>query len=149
MINRAKSERSLKRAPINSMITDKKLGRITRSVSHGWPAKLNPIARLNPTAVERFANKPKRSGGPRTPWTRPAAKSAKLIRFPIMVGSLATELNIRIPELIKALMGMGIFANVNQLLNEEIGIKVGQNIFGGLNSLVKILAVDKRIGLVN
>lgn len=62
------------------------------------------------------------------PVSQPAAKPAKLIRFPIMVGSLASELNIRIPELIKALMGMGIFANVNQLLNEEIGIKLGHKL---------------------
>ncbi|MCM8775470.1 MAG: translation initiation factor IF-2 [Candidatus Omnitrophica bacterium] len=42
------------------------------------------------------------------------------IRFPITVGHLAHELNIRISELIKTFMGIGIFANVNQLLNEEI-----------------------------
>jgi translation initiation factor IF-2 len=42
------------------------------------------------------------------------------IRFPVMVGNLASQLNLRIPELIKTLMSMGIFANVNQLLNEDI-----------------------------
>ena len=42
------------------------------------------------------------------------------VSYPITVGKLAEALSMRIPELIKALMGIGIFANVNQLLNEEI-----------------------------
>ena len=60
----------------------------------------------------------------------PAAPTPKVVkvRFPTMVGSLAQELNVRIPELIKALMGMGIFANVNQLLNEEIGVTVAEKL---------------------
>ncbi len=52
--------------------------------------------------------------------TEPAPKAAIEIRFPIMVGALASQLGIRVPDMIKALMGMGIFANVNQLLNEDI-----------------------------
>lgn len=46
------------------------------------------------------------------------------IPFPITVGDLSKRLNQRIPDLIKALMGIGVFANVNQLLNEEIVFKV-------------------------
>lgn len=42
------------------------------------------------------------------------------VRFPITVGDLAQRMNKRVPEVIKTLMGLGIFANVNQLLNEEI-----------------------------
>lgn len=49
-----------------------------------------------------------------------AAKPAIEMRFPVTVGHLASEIGMRIPELIKNLMGMGIFANVNQLLNEDI-----------------------------
>lgn len=48
------------------------------------------------------------------------------IRFPITVGNLAVKLKQTIPQLIKTLMGMGVFANVNQLLNEEIGYKAAQ-----------------------
>ncbi|MFH1208636.1 MAG: translation initiation factor IF-2 [Candidatus Omnitrophota bacterium] len=48
------------------------------------------------------------------------------IRFPITVGNLAQRMNRRIPEVIKALMGIGIFANVNQLLNEEIVYAAGE-----------------------
>ncbi|MFH1799722.1 MAG: translation initiation factor IF-2 [Candidatus Omnitrophota bacterium] len=48
------------------------------------------------------------------------------IRFPITVGDLAQRMNRRIPEVIKALMGIGIFANVNQLLNEEIVYAAGE-----------------------
>jgi len=46
--------------------------------------------------------------------------SAISLHFPITVGSLAEQLRMRIPEIIKKLMEMGIFANINQLLNEEI-----------------------------
>jgi len=54
--------------------------------------------------------------------TPPEAKTQTVhIRFPITVGNFAAQMNLKIPELIKLLMSMGIFANVNQLLNEEIG----------------------------
>lgn len=58
----------------------------------------------------------------------PAAPAKIEIPFPIMVGNLAEKLNQRIPELIKNLMGMGIFANVNQLLNEEIVVALGKKL---------------------
>ena len=54
----------------------------------------------------------------------PPAADVPEIRFPIMVGALAAQLNVKIPDMIKSLMGMGIFANVNQLLNEEIVMKL-------------------------
>ncbi|MBP9866284.1 MAG: translation initiation factor IF-2 N-terminal domain-containing protein, partial [Candidatus Omnitrophica bacterium] len=47
-----------------------------------------------------------------------------VVRFPLTVGSFAEVLKLRIPDVIKALMGIGVFANVNQLLNEEIGFKI-------------------------
>lgn len=50
----------------------------------------------------------------------PVSKPVVEIRFPITVGDLAQKVNRKIPEVIKALMGIGIFANVNQLLNEKI-----------------------------
>ncbi len=50
------------------------------------------------------------------------------LNFPITVGDLARELNLPIPEMIKALMGIGIFANVNQLLNDEIVFKVAEKL---------------------
>ncbi len=46
-----------------------------------------------------------------------------VVRFPITVGVLSETLKLRIPDVIKALMSIGVFANVNQLLNEEIGFK--------------------------
>jgi translation initiation factor IF-2 len=56
----------------------------------------------------------------------PPVKPVVAIRFPITVGDLAQKMNRRIPEVIKALMGIGIFANVNQLLNEEIVYAAGE-----------------------
>ena len=50
----------------------------------------------------------------------PPAKPVVEIRFPITVGDLAKKIRRTIPEVIKTLMNVGIFANVNQLLNEEL-----------------------------
>ncbi len=50
------------------------------------------------------------------------------IRFPVTVGQLASQLNLKIPDLIRALMGIGVFVNVNQFLNEEIGFKVAEKL---------------------
>ena len=46
------------------------------------------------------------------------------IRLPITVGGLATNMELKTSVVIKALMEEGIFANVNQLLNEEIVRKI-------------------------
>lgn len=48
------------------------------------------------------------------------------VEIPITVGALAGKLRIRPAELIKALIGVGVFANVNQLLNEEVVAKAAQ-----------------------
>ncbi|MBI4398574.1 MAG: translation initiation factor IF-2 [Candidatus Omnitrophica bacterium] len=60
----------------------------------------------------------------------PAKSPAKevMVKMPVTVGALATHLNYKTSELIKILMSMGIFANVNQLLNEKICYKVGEKI---------------------
>ncbi len=50
----------------------------------------------------------------------PISKKPVPIEMPICVGVLAEKLNVRVPELIKSLIGIGVFANVNQLLNEEL-----------------------------
>ncbi len=60
---------------------------------------------------------------------KPAAASeikASVIRvkIPITVGALADLFRLRPAELIKSLIDIGIFANINQLLNEEIVYKV-------------------------
>ena len=48
------------------------------------------------------------------------------LKFPISVGALATNLAVKTSELIKALMQIGIFATVNQLLDEELAVKVSE-----------------------
>jgi len=55
-------------------------------------------------------------------------KGALKIQFPITVGNLAAHLKISVPSLIKELMTMGIFANVNQLLNDEIGMALTEKL---------------------
>lgn len=46
------------------------------------------------------------------------------VPVPLTVGVLASRLNLRVAELIKSLMAIGVFANVNQLLSEEIVFKI-------------------------
>jgi translation initiation factor IF-2 len=55
-----------------------------------------------------------------SPPPAPAGPRIVRIQFPITVGNLASTVGMKISELIKVLMGIGIFANVNQLLNQEI-----------------------------
>ena len=68
---------------------------------------------------------PERTVAPPQPVVPPARAPIK-VEMPITVGALAEKLNVRVAELIKSLIGMGVFANVNQLLNEEIIRKVSQ-----------------------
>ncbi len=56
----------------------------------------------------------------------PQKSSAIKVEIPITVNSLAEKLNIKVSELIKTLIGIGIFANVNQMLNEEIVMKLSE-----------------------
>ncbi|HNV87252.1 MAG TPA: translation initiation factor IF-2 [Candidatus Omnitrophota bacterium] len=61
----------------------------------------------------------------RTPPPAPAPepvrqRKACKVSLPISVGNLAQIFELRLAELIKALMEIGIFANVNQLLNEKV-----------------------------
>ncbi|OQA58326.1 MAG: Translation initiation factor IF-2 [Candidatus Omnitrophica bacterium ADurb.Bin277] len=57
---------------------------------------------------------------PEPPKPEPVKPAAIEIRFPVTVGDLAQKMSKKVSEVIKTLMGLGIFANVNQLLNEEI-----------------------------
>lgn len=57
----------------------------------------------------------------------PAPAPGKLpirLDIPITVGNLANAFSMTPAELIKALIGIGVFANINQLLNDEIVFKV-------------------------
>ena len=75
--------------------------------------------------------------------TKPKEVPALKIEMPITVGALAQKLNIRVSELIKSLIGLGIFANVNQLLNEAIVRRVA----GALNIRIEKLE-DKEGNLI-
>ena len=75
------------------------------------PVKAERISEQNPRSVVSI---------------EPAKESSVKVEMPITVGTLAQKLNMRVAELIKSLIGLGVFANVNQLLNEEVVFKVGQ-----------------------
>lgn len=58
--------------------------------------------------------------------SEPQKKRSLCIEMPITVGALAEKLSLKPAELIKTLIGIGVFANVNQLLNEEIVMKASR-----------------------
>ncbi len=57
-----------------------------------------------------------------------AVADAIRIEFPVTVGTLASRLNLRVSDVIKTLMGLGVFANVNQSLSEEIAFKLASQL---------------------
>lgn len=88
-----------------------------------------------PQVPKKFQKKGKHKGDHRKSFHKQAMVSKKEpvqrpeqieIKIPITVSSLATNLVIKTSELIKALMGMGIFATVNQQLGEDIVMKVAE-----------------------
>jgi translation initiation factor IF-2 len=50
------------------------------------------------------------------------------VKFPITVGAFADTIKHSVPNLIKNLMSMGVFANVNQLINDEIGLAIAEKL---------------------
>ncbi|MBI4116097.1 MAG: translation initiation factor IF-2 [Candidatus Omnitrophica bacterium] len=66
------------------------------------------------------------------------------VEIPITVGALANKLNLRVAELIKALMAIGIFANVNQLLSEEIIHKLSTHLGTPIEKIAPL--EERRIG---
>ena len=95
---------------------------VERKVPEVSKPKAVPVAEMPKTKVEVSVTQAPKAVVPPPPLVKPVVE----IRFPITVGNLAQKMNRRIPEVIKALMGIGIFANVNQLLNEEIVYAAGE-----------------------
>ncbi len=94
-----------------------------------------PVKAPEPTSPKKAEEKPKDSPAPVASREKVAALEVKptpatavaepiRVQIPITVGDLAGRLRLRASELIKTLMGLRIFANVNQLLSEEIVFKV-------------------------
>jgi len=50
------------------------------------------------------------------------------LNFPVTVGNFAQATGRKIPDVIKTLMKIGVMANVNQLLNEEIGVSLADTL---------------------
>ncbi len=73
-----------------------------------------------------------------------------MLRFPITVGNLAQETRQSVSGIIKSLMAMGIFANVNQLLNEEVVTNLAEvlkiKIAKQIDEVEKYLAKDLHVG---
>jgi len=68
-----------------------------------------------------------------TTTAQPASPPAQVqkeivVKMPLTVGALSTHLSLKTADVIKALMGLGIFANVNQLLNEKICSRLGEKL---------------------
>ena len=70
------------------------------------------------------------AGGGKHGFAKPTAPVVREIEVPetITVGELAKELAIKAPEVIKALMGMGIMATINQVLDQDTAILVTEEL---------------------
>lgn len=119
------------------------------AVSVEEPPKSKPVASAS---VKPGTPAPQKAPAPAPAAAAPATEAPKgkppvLLEFPITVGRLAQSLNRSIPELIKTLMGMGIFANVNQLLNEEIVFTLAGNLGIAIqkqeDEVAKVLSEEK------
>lgn len=66
-----------------------------------------------------------------------AVAEAVRIEFPVTVGNLASRLNLKVSDVIKSLMGLGVFANVNQTLSEEIGFKLASQLGVAIERVVR------------
>ncbi len=91
------------------------------------PLPPKSVAPVSATPKPAFEEKPVAPSRP-APVASSAVADVPQVRLPIMVGSLAAQLNIKVSDLIKALMDIGVFANVNQLLNEDIVMKLAHKL---------------------
>ncbi|MBI4388248.1 MAG: translation initiation factor IF-2 [Candidatus Omnitrophica bacterium] len=103
---------------------------IKRTPSVGLPVveKLQKKEALKPISKPEASPKPTQEVKPKAPATllpaAPKAPEAIRIRIPITVGAFADILKVKPAELIKNLIAIGVFANINQLLNEEVTYKL-------------------------
>ena len=72
----------------------------------------------------RAAAQPSMAGGGKHGFERPTAPVVRDIEVPenISVSELAQKLAVKAPELIKALMGMGVMATINQTIDQDTAI---------------------------
>ena len=82
------------------------------------PAVIPEKKQEAPTPVQPAAAEEKKTAA------EPPKAPALRINIPITVGAFAAALKVRPAELIKMLIDLGFFANINQLLNEAIVYKV-------------------------
>ncbi|MBI4395330.1 MAG: translation initiation factor IF-2 [Candidatus Omnitrophica bacterium] len=118
---RASKPAAVKKVKIDSKTVAVKPALEKKSVKIEAPApKAEPaISQPKVRAAELPKHEEPKVAPPPTPPSPPKQVPIK-VEMPITVGALAEKLNVRVAELIKSLIGIGIFANVNQLLNEEI-----------------------------
>ena len=88
------------------------------------PVKVKKKESVAPVAAPPL---PKEEPSPQTQTATIALEPIR-IELPISVGALASRLNLRVSELIKSLMHLGGFANVNQLLREEVVFKLSRQL---------------------
>ncbi len=114
----AKPAPEIKRAPAKSVP-------LTSSPVAAKPF-VAPKAHPEVKKQERPVFVPKSAPVVQTPPSPPPVQEKKPIKLdiPITVGNLANAFSMTPAELIKALISIGVFANINQLLNDEIVFKV-------------------------
>ncbi len=134
---KAKSVASAKAAPVKVVKTEtQKAPAKVEPKSAPAPVKVEtpqpkPVVKITDKAPVPAPKKPEPAPAPapvvvaapvKTPAPAEETQKAIALRFPITVGNLAQETHQSIPMVIKSLMSVGVFANVNQLLNEEVAM---------------------------
>jgi translation initiation factor IF-2 len=88
------------------------------AVKKDAPVKVVPVQAVAPEAPAPA------QPAPRTPSVQETVAPKPAPVLPVAAPAYVAKIHFPIPELIKTLMSIGIFANVNQLLNEEIATHV-------------------------
>ena len=109
-----KEKELLKPEPVKS-IAAKEVKKVVEEKKTPKVASTPPLAPVSPTLppVQKAVAIPE-----------PPKSSAIKVEIPITLSALAEKLHLKASELIKTLIGIGIFANINQMLNEEIVMKL-------------------------
>lgn len=100
---------------------------INKSAPSALPVKAKEektaVKQIKPLSIEPIA-KPKEEIKDSVVIPPVAEKNEQTVEFPVIVKDLAIKLNEKPSVIIKALIGLNVFASINQPLNEELANKV-------------------------
>ncbi len=120
------------KAPAKAAVVEKSAPKKTEAKAAPAPVVEKPVAppvvkKEEPKPVVAEVKKPAPAPAPvKAPYERPRVEEVLpqkvTMDFPITVGNFSQATGRKVSDVIKTLMKIGVMANVNQLLNEEIGM---------------------------